>query len=267
MKRLIFLCGYDEFYFGLATMTARTIRESGYDDDLIIFTIQDKTSPYGICLNLASHPESHLVQPKGWKYFHRSLCTAFGHDSYSSPHDYFMIKTLPGSIVDRNQYDFILYMDSDILVHAGQSLDEIFRYREPVSDFNSRAALRDVKGLRKHLSPEEAEAARKMRGIGGGSFGIPRTHFAFFDVYRENYLRYLSEIPHDQPVLSFVKIRHRKEYPFAQWENRKFFRHYWGKQKREMMGDFIKRYGWEAFREILLTMEMPEADSRATQGS
>lgn len=251
MNRLIFLCGYDEFYYGLANMTARTIRESGYDDDLIIFTIEDKRSPYGTCVNLATHPESHLIRIDRGAFFHKRLCTQFGYSPYADPFDYFIIKTLPGTIVEKQRYDFILYMDSDILVHPRQSLDEIFLNQRPISDFNSRSALRDVKGLQTYLSPEEAIRAQALRGIGGGAFGIPRAHFGFFDLYREYYLRYLEEIPHDQPVLSFVKVRHFAEHPFEQWPNRKYFRHYWGGRKQEMIDDYVNRYGRKALQEVL----------------
>jgi len=251
MNRLIFLCGYDDFYYGLASMTARTIRDSGYDDELIIFTIEDKHSPYGTCVNLATHPQTELIRLKKGAFFHKRLCTKFGYPQYAHPCDYFIIKTLPGMIVDRNRYDFILYMDSDILVHPRQSLDDIFQSPGPISDFNSRPAIRDVKGLRAYFTEAEARAATELRGIGGGAFGIPRAHFGFFDLYREYYLRYLEEIPHDQPVLSFVKVRYYARHPFEQWPNRKYFRHYWGDRKKEMLEDYAKRYGEGSVREIL----------------
>lgn len=251
LKRLIFLCGYDEFYYGLANMTARTIRDAGYRDDVIIFTIDDRTSPYAECVNLATHPQSNLIRLSRGAFFHKRLCTEFGYRPYENPCDYFIIKTLPGTIVNRERYDFILYMDSDILVHPRHSLDEIFLSDRPISDFNSRAALRDVKGLKTQLSPKELELAGRLRGIGGGAFGIPRRHFGFFDLYRDYYLRFLEEIPHDQPVLSFVKVRHHHEHPFEQWPNRKYFRHYWGKQKQQMIDDYARRYGRAALHDVL----------------
>lgn len=251
MNRLVFLCGYDEFYFGLANMTARTVRDGGYDGDLVIFTIADKSSPYAACVNLATHAESHLIRLNGGAFFHKFLCTKFGYERYASEYDYFIIKTLPGSIVDKNRYDFILYMDSDILVHPRPGLDDIFCSPVPISDYNSRLAVRDVKGLRRYFTSDEAEAAARLRGIGGGAFGIPRAHYAFFDRYREYYLRFLAEVPHDQPVLSFVKVRHYDIFPFQQWPNRKYFRHYWGPRKREMIDDYRRRYGPASLREVL----------------
>lgn len=254
MNRLIFLCGYDEFYYGLANMTARTIRDSGYDGDLVIFTISDKSSRYGTCVNLATHSQSALVKPGAWGAFHNRLCTAFGFPKYSQPFDYFIIKTLPGTIVERDRYDFILYMDSDILVHTDKSLDGIFAHRVPISDFNSRAALKDVKVLEKYFTNEERVIARELRGIGGGAFGIPRAHYSFFDLYRQYYQEYVSEVPHDQPVLSFVKVRHHIEHPFDQWSNRYYFRHYWGNKKKEMIDDYTRRYGRAATEEIFPTL-------------
>jgi hypothetical protein len=264
MKRLIFVCGYDDFYFGLANLTAHTIRESGYEDDLVIFTIEEKTSPYATCLNLAAHPEAHLIRLQQGAFFHKNLCTGFGFAEYAHPFDYFIIKTLPGTIVDRSRYDFILYMDSDILVHPGQSLDEIFQYEVPVSDYNDRDALRDVKGLRKHLTRAERDLARRLRGFGGGAFGVPRRHYGFFERYREYYLRYLPEIPHDQPVLSFVKVRHHEEFPFQQWPNRKFFRHYWGGKKQMMIQAYTSRFGASALRKFFPNLALINASLPAS---
>ncbi|MBN8627380.1 MAG: hypothetical protein J0M17_18030 [Planctomycetes bacterium] len=237
-------------------MTARTVRDSGYQDTIVIFTITDKESPYATCINLSTHPDASLIQLPRSKFFHRTLCTPFGYPAYSSTLDYFIIKTLPGRFIDKSDYDFILYLDSDILVHPGQSLDEIFDSCTPIADFNSRPALQDIKQLRRHLTQAEALFAATIPGIGGGAFGIPRGHYGFFELYRECYLAYLAEIPHDQPVLSFVKIRYHRRHPFAQWPNRKYFRHYWGNRKQQMIKDYERRYGAGSARAFLTQLAL-----------
>ena len=224
-------------------MTARTIRDSGYSGDLVIFTIDDRVSEFGRCINLASHPESHLIRtPKVGSFFHSGLCARFGYKSYCSPFDFFIIKTLPGNIIDKGDYDFILYMDSDMLVHS--SLDEIFGYDTLVGDFNGRCAFRDVKGLSKYFSPEEVVLAKSRCGLGGGAFGVPSRLFDFFDRYREVYLRYINEVPHDQPCLSFTMIRYLGRFGYTRLENRRFWRHYWGSSgsKKLMIKDFNEKY-------------------------
>lgn len=241
MKTLVMLCGYDDFYFKLANMTAHTIRLSGYVQDIVIFTIDERKSEYATCLNLASHPDSDLIiTPKKGGFFHRKLCTAFGHEAYNKKYDFFMIKTLPGSFIKKEDYDFILYMDSDMLVHS--PLDKIFTYNSVVSDYNARIAYKDLKDIAKHLSPHEVEIAKKITGIGGGAFGVPSSHYRFFDDYRKIYLQYLNEIPHDQPALTMTMVRHYGDYQVDKLPNRAYWIHYWGGKKQQMIDDYNKKY-------------------------
>lgn len=163
MRQLVFLCGYDDFYFGLATMTARTIRDGGYRGDIVIFTVDNKRTHYGDCINVAAHKDVDSLRIEGTSYFHRSLCTAFGYEQYSQPFDYFVIKSLPGAFVDVWKYDFVLYMDSDMLVHPNTDVSNISGSSVPLSDYNSRDALRDVKTLHKYFTPTEREVARRIR--------------------------------------------------------------------------------------------------------
>ena len=240
MKTLIFLCGYDDFYFRLAEMTAHTIRLSGYMQDIVIFTIDERSSKYTKCINIDAHPDAAMIRVDGFKSFHKKVCTAFGHKEYSQPYDYFMIKTLPGTFINKNDYDFILYMDSDMLVHS--SLDPIFQKKTVVSDHNSRKAIKDVKGLAKYFTPTEKQTASKLCGIGGGSFGVPKTHYRFYDDYRKYYLQYVNEIPHDQPVLSFTMVKHADDYTVEKLPNRAHWIHYWGYRKQQMITDYNAKY-------------------------
>lgn len=241
MKTLIFLCGYDDFYFKLANMTAHTIRLSGYKQDIVIFTVDDRKSDYARCINLATHKESNLIiTQKQGGFFHRKLCKEFGHKPYDKQYDFFVIKTLPGSIIKKENYDFILYMDSDMLVHS--SLDKIFTYKTVVSDFNSKNAYKDLKGLSKHLTSQEESVARSLSGIGGGGFGIPSSHYRWFDDYRKIYLQYINEIPHDQPALTMTMIRHYNDYKVEKLPNRAYWIHYWGYRKAQMIKDYDAKY-------------------------
>ena len=155
--------------------------------------------------------------------------------------DLFLIKTLPGTIVDRQAYDFILYLDSDMLVHA--PLESIFAHRTVVADFNGRKALRDVKRLAKHFTAEErvARGESQWRGRRGASASRPIAT-RFYERYRETYLKHLHEIPHDQPALSFAAIRYHAEFPVATLPNRAYWRHYWGYRKRELLADYEAKY-------------------------
>ena len=241
MRTLIFLCGYDDFYFKLANMTAHTIRLSGYVQDIVIFTIDDRKSDYARCINLATNPESNLiVTPKQGGFFHRKLCKQFGYKPYNKPYDFFIIKTLPGSIIKKEDYDFILYMDSDMLVHS--SLNDIFAHKTVVSDYNGRSAHKDLQNLSKHLSPEEESVAVNLFGIGGGAFGVPSSHYRFFDDYRKIYLQYINEIPHDQPALTMTMVRHHNDYSVDKLPNRAFWIHYWGNKKEQMIKDYAAKY-------------------------
>ncbi|MEM3000646.1 MAG: hypothetical protein QXU32_00520 [Nitrososphaerales archaeon] len=241
MKKLIFLCGYGEFYFKLANMTAHTIRLSGYTDDIIIFTIHDATSPFATCINLATHPESQLIiTPKNSKFFHAHLCEQFGYEPYNSKYDFFIIKTLPGNIIDKSKYDFILYMDSDMLVHS--PLDKIFTYDTVVSDYCGRSAWIDMKRLRKYLTPEEISIAKSIPGFSGGACGVPSKHYKFYDDYRKYYLQYINEIPHDQPALSFTSVKHHKQYNVQPLPRKAYWIHYWGNRKSSMIRDYMEKY-------------------------
>lgn len=222
-------------------MAAHTIRLSGYTQDIVIFTIDDRKSNYAICLNLATHSESNLIiTPKQGAFFHAKLCEPFGHSKYKKQYDYFMIKTLPGSIIKKEDYDFILYMDSDMLVHS--PLDNIFAYKTIVSDYNSKNAFRDIKGLTKHLLPEEVIVAKNLTGIGGGAFGVPSSHYRFYDDYRKIYLQYINEIPHDQPALTMTMIRYYGDYKVEKLPNRAYWIHYWGYRKEQMVTEYNKTY-------------------------
>jgi|GEM_PF-5835589 len=257
MKTLVFLCGYDDFYFRLANMTAHTIRLSGYEQDIVIFTIDERESKHATCVNLAAHPDSSLIEtPKKGRFFHHRLCKEFGYSPYEQKYDFFIIKTLPGTIIAKDDYDFILYMDSDMLVHS--PLDRIFAYKTVVSDYNSRSAYKDLKGLCKHLTPEEVAAASEMRGIGGGAFGVPASHFRFFDDYRANYLKFINEVPHDQATLTLTKIRMRNEYSVEQLPNRAYWIHYWGHRKAQMIADYEAKYGRVSQEPLTRRSEVPQ---------
>lgn len=235
------LCGYDDFYYKLANMTAHTIRLSGYTQDIVIFTIDERKSNYAKCINLAAHPESNLIiTHKQGGFFHRKLCEDFGHKPYNKPYDFFVIKTLPGSIIKKEDYDFILYMDSDMLVHS--PLDKIFSYKTVVSDYNGQNAYDGLKGLSKYLSPDEKNIANNLLGIGGGAFGVPSSHYRFYDDYRTIYLQYINEILHDQPAMTMTMIRHYNDYKVDKLPNRAFWIHYWGRRKDRMLKDYALKY-------------------------
>jgi len=221
-------------------MAAHSIRVSGYTDDIIIFTIDDRSSPYAECLNIDAHPDSELIRVSGFKSFHRKLCVSFGYDAYKRPYDYFMIKTLPGSFVSKARYDFILYLDSDMLVHA--PLDTIFKSKSIVTGYNSRTALKDVKILEKYFSPEERALAQKLNGIGGGVVGVPSHCYSFYEDYRDCYLRFIEEIPHDQPALSFTRVRFAGKYEFETLRRTGYWVHYWGYRKQKMIEDYQAKF-------------------------
>lgn len=240
MRTLTFLCGYGDFYFKLANMTAHTIRLTGHKQDIVIFTTSDKKTPYARCINLATHPESNLIITPKKRYFHHKIPKQFGHKAYDEPYDYFIIKTLPGTIINRKDYDFILFLDSDMLIHS--PMDPVFKHKTVVSGYNGRSAYKDVKSLRKYLTPKEIELAKRIPGIGGGLFGVPSNQYSFFDDFREVYLKYIHEIPHDQPALSFTQIRHYDKYTPAQLPNKMFWAHYWGNRKQAMLDDYQREY-------------------------
>ena len=83
MRTLIFLCGLDAFYFRLANMAAHTVRLAGYKGEMVIFTIDQRSSPYARCINLAAHPQTALVRTqKTGRCFHATICREFGYAPY-----------------------------------------------------------------------------------------------------------------------------------------------------------------------------------------
>ena len=219
MRTLIFLCGFDPFYFRLANMAAHTVRLAGYKGDMVIFTIDERSSPYARCINLAAHPQTALVRTqKTGRCFHATLCREFGYAPYRSEIDLFLIKTLPGTIVDRQAYDFILYLDSDMLVHA--PLESIFEHRTVVADFNGRKALRDVKRLAKFFTAEERALAASRNGVGGGAVGVPSDCYGFYELYRATYLEAPPRDPARPTGADLYRDPPPREFPVASLPNR-----------------------------------------------
>jgi hypothetical protein len=248
-KHLIFTVGFENLYFMLADMMCHTIRDTGkYQGDLIIFTTQNVTSPWAETINVAEHPDAELLRTGRREYFHSKLLPRVDSSlkPYGLPYDYFMIKALPGTFVKRDQYDVIYYFDSDMLITG--PLEEIFATctggtEHIMSGFHGHSAARQMRHARKLLTPEQLEYARKVSAVGGGVVGVPRAHYRFYDHFGRNYLKLLRETRHDMPALSLTMIE--GAYPHANLPRRKFWRHFWGseRKKKRMIASYQKMYG------------------------
>lgn len=249
-RHLIFTVGFEDLYFKLADMMCRTIRDAGnFKDDLVIFTTQDVTSKWAECINVTKHPDGHLLKTNRGGYFHANLLPRVDHTlkAYDLPYDYFMIKTLPGSFIDRDKYDVIYYFDSDMLIVS--PLDGIFVTRSRqgvehiVSGFHGHTAAREMHSATRLLTPEQMQTAINVNAIGGGVVGVPRAHYGFYEKFRENYLTLLKEANHDMPALSLTLIQ--GGYPHINLPRTKYWLHFWGKagRKRQMIATYEKKYG------------------------
>jgi len=259
MRTLIFTCGYEDCYFQFANWFAHTVRHYGYEGDLIIFSTQDRESPHAEVINVATHPDAQLLRTPQGRYYNSRIPRQFGYEYYKKPWDFFMIKTLPGTFIDRDQYDFILYCDSDIL--ARKSFNPIFHHQTVVVGYNAWPVYRNLKRLVGLLQPEEVEAAKRLPGSGGGVVGVPRSMYDFYETYRQTYLETLRQTPHDQPALSLTLFRHRDRFKPVQLE-RSYLDHYWGQAGRKMrMHKAYQDFPRETKQEPSAIMEPPPADS------
>lgn len=248
-NRLIFTVGFEDLYFKLANMMARTIRDAGkYTGDLVIFTTQDRSSPWATCINVAKHKDGDLLKTNKEAYFHNHLLPQVDPTlkRYDLPYDYFMIKSLPGSFIDRSKYDMIYYFDSDMLIIG--NLDDIFKYDQAgvdhiVSGFHGHTAAMEMHHLTNQVSPEQLERAKKVHACNGGVFGVPKSLYHFFDLYGKLYLENITTTRHDMPALSLAMIQ--GNYPHFNLKRFGYWLHFWGHagRKKKMIATYEKKYG------------------------
>lgn len=237
MNTLVYTCGYGENFFRYAKMLMHTIRFYNYQGDCLIFTNVDGQCKDSRVINVDQHPDKDLMKSGRRMTFHSGVA---GFDISKFPYDYFSCKYLPGSFVCREDYDFILYLDSDILLT--NNIDSIFNYKCVVGDYGPNLYF-NLKGLKKYFLPQEVMTFNNIVSVGGGAVGVPRSMYSFYEDYRDTYLKYINEIPHDQPALAMCLYQNRKKYQGKPLPHNAYWKHYWGSwQKKNMMLDFQRRF-------------------------
>jgi hypothetical protein len=236
-KTLVFTCGYGSKYFQLAEMTMHTLRKSGYSGDAIMFTDQKEKGKHCDIINITTHPDRELMSSGKYMMFHRHI----GKIASDFPYDYFTCKYLPGNFVDKNKYDFILYVDSDILFH--RSIDEIVEQKNIVTDYHKWNVFDNLKDLKKYLTESEIAIAKKMPSFSGAAIGVPKEHFDFYNMYQEYYLTYIREIPHDQPALNLCLFQNYNLFNPQRARRKRYWLHYWGARKQAMVARYHEIIG------------------------
>lgn len=252
MKTLIFLPGFGDLFFNLSEMLSHTIRDIGYMGDIIIFSTHDFESKFADVINVDKHKDANLLIT-GKKYmFHRKIPNQVeeNYNIYKEKYDYFMIKTLPGDFIDKEYYDKIMYLDSDILVN--KSLNEIFEIDNIAIEYHGWNTLKcfnksnrwyDAKESSSFLNKKLIDRGKILIGDGGPGFCIPRKYYDFFDDYRRNYLKFLHLTKHDAPSLAYTYMENERYNPTV-LKRRKYWMHYWGgcSGKIQMINDYKNRF-------------------------
>jgi hypothetical protein len=140
---------------------------------------------------------------------------------------FFSCKFAVGYFVDLEEYDFILYVDSDILFN-GSDISEIFENKGVVCEFHNFSVKKNLKGLYSVLTDSEKLKSETIKSWSGACVGVPKGMYTFYNVYRDAYHNYLHKIPHDQPALNLAIFRNMEKYSPIRLENKKYWTHYWG---------------------------------------
>ena len=233
--RLLYTVGYGNVFFECGLMAMHTLRDVGYDGDAVLFSDRDYESEYCRVINVNTLEDRDNLKTDKIMSFHRKIG---GLEDYE--YDFFSIKYLPVSVIDKSQYDFILYVDSDILFKADPT--EIFDEKCVITDAQGFSVWRTTKELRKYIDIKYDAIIRERGSWGGAAIGVPKEMYSFYDKYRDCYLKHLHEIPHDQPALNLCLFNNKDEYKPKALENKKYWLHYWGAQKKEMAEDYKKRF-------------------------
>ncbi len=235
--KLIYTVGYGEKYLNCGLMAMHTLRDVGYKGDAVLFSDRDCQSDYCKVINVETLKDGNLLKTGKEMSFHRRI----GGLDNGFEYDFFSIKYLPVSVIDKSQYDFILYVDSDILFTANPS--EILDEKTIITDAQGFSVWRTTKELRKYIDKKHDSVIRERGSWGGAAIGVPKEMYGFYDKYKDCYLEHLNEIPHDQPALNLCLFNNKNEYKPRALENKKYWIHYWGVQKKEMLEAYNKRFG------------------------
>jgi len=236
MKTLLYTCGYGDVYSVLAEMLMESLWYTGYHGDKLIFTDRDLKPDWSEVINVNNHTDRALLCTDKKMTFHQRV----GKVPRGFDLDYFTCKYLPGTFVDKEKYDFILYVDSDILFNP-VDIDEIFLNKNIVTEYHGWKIFTNLKALQGVLSEDEIPQCKSIQSFSGAAIGVPKRHYDFYDKYRDIYLQTISMTPHDQPALNLCLFRNLNIYNPSRLENRKYWRHYWGKNKEPMFEEYRKR--------------------------
>jgi hypothetical protein len=227
-------------------MLAHTARDKGeYKGDIVIFTTSPFYSDYANIVNISEHPDKQLLKTeKKGGYFHQHLLPELNPQlkEHKEIYDYFLIKALPGEFIKKEKYDFILYLDSDMLVT--NNINDIFTRTTLTSDHHNHTVLDEFRRVPLLLNKEETEKARLLNAAGGGAIGVPINMYSFYSEFKTNYLRFLNSTQHDMPALAYTVLTH-PEYKHVNLPRHKYWDHFWGgmANKVRMCERYKKWYG------------------------
>lgn len=234
-KTLIYTVGYGDTFFRLAMMCMRTLRDVGYKGDAVLFSDREFQSDYCRVINVDTLPDKQALISGKPMHFHRRIGKNGG-----CPYDFFTIKYLPVSVINKSEYDFILYVDSDILFTADPT--PIMQSDTVVAEYHGHSIFKNLKGIAKYVCPKDVDFAKTSKSWGGAAVGCPKSMYEFYGYYKKYYTGHLNEIPHDQPALNLCLLNNREAFKPKSLPNRKYWRHYWGNRKDEMEAEYNRRF-------------------------
>jgi hypothetical protein len=192
---------------------------------VLVFTNIDTNIDNCKTINVSKHPDRKLLE------FNKTEKLAWMKKRGLPKYDYFKLQYLPGNFVNKDQYDYIMFFDADVLFI--NPLDDVFEQENIATDFHNSNVFEKSRKLKEYLT--EPGLAQTFPALSSAVIGVPRHHYKFYELFKAYYLKHLNESPHDEDIFNLCMFENRHQFKATPMLEDKYWHHYWGYDNKDIM--------------------------------